>query len=153
MQRYRCFVTCVQTSRFFFLLLSKGLFYIVESGVLLAKENEFPLKTGDKTVGLGLMGKRKTGTSARREKAKLRTALFQRQYFSIYKLQNFYSKNNFFFAAVPLSPCGPVVLWLIMFFLEWVRIRKNDLVATPPLAVASESRPWSFCRPCFHSLL
>lgn len=97
MQRYRCFVTCVQTSRFFFLLLSKGLFYIVENGVLLAKENEFPLKTGDKTVGLGLMGKRKTGTSARREKAKLRTALFQRQFFSIYKLQNFYI--NFFFCC------------------------------------------------------
>lgn len=41
--------------------LSRGLVYIV----LLAGENEFPLKTGDKTAGLGLMGKRKTGTSAR----------------------------------------------------------------------------------------
>lgn len=64
------------------------------SGVSLAKENEFPLKTRDKTVGLGLTGKRKTGTSARTswkkaEKAKLRTALFSRQYFFlIYQLQN-----------------------------------------------------------------
>lgn len=36
--------------------LSRGLVYIV----LLAEENEFPLKTRDKTAGLGLMGKRKT---------------------------------------------------------------------------------------------
>lgn len=59
----------------------KGTVLHRRSGVLLAKENEFPLKTRDKTVGLGLMGKRKTGTSARTlwkkaEKAKLRTALF-----------------------------------------------------------------------------
>lgn len=59
----------------------KGTVLHRRSGVLLAKENEFPLKTRDKTVGLGLMGKRKTGTSERTllknaEKAKLRTALF-----------------------------------------------------------------------------
>lgn len=64
----------------------KGTVLHRRSGVLLAKENEFPLKTRDKTVGLGLMGKRKTGTSARTswkkaEKAKLRNALFSRQYF------------------------------------------------------------------------
>lgn len=37
----------------------KGTVLHRRSGVLLAKENEFPLKTRDKTVGLGLMGKRK----------------------------------------------------------------------------------------------
>lgn len=104
----------MQTFLFFSSVALEGAGLHRQTGVSLAKENEFPLKTGDKTVGLGMMGKRKTGTSAR-------TSI--NKYFSTSKLSSLSSQNtSFIFAATESRTAVDGS--------KSVRIPKNDLVVT-----------------------